>query len=67
MHQFFGSYMIDLFALVGVVFVVVLFAMTPVKKPFLKWKWIAIGLAVAAILLKIADAFLVENQGIMGQ
>lgn len=61
MQQFFDSYFVDLFALVGFVFVVSLLIVTPVKKPFLKWKWIAVGLAVVGLLLKLVDAFLTKN------
>ena len=55
MFQPIGSFIIDLIALVGIVFIIALLIITPVKKPYLKWKWIGIGLAVMGLLLKLLD------------
>jgi hypothetical protein len=55
MFQPIGSFIIDLIALVGIVFVISLSIITPVKKPYLKWRWIGIGLAVIGLLLKLLD------------
>ena len=55
MFQPIGSFIIDLIALVGIVFIIALLSITPVKKPYLKWKWIGIGFAVMGLLLKLFD------------
>ena len=56
MFQPIGSFIVDLIALVGFVFIIALLIITPVKKPsYIKWKWISIGLAVLGLLLKLMD------------
>jgi len=58
MSQSIGSFIIDLMALVGIIFVIALLIITPVKKTYLKWKWVGIGFAVLGLLLKLLDKLL---------
>lgn len=55
MFQLDGSFIIDLIALIGIVFILALLIITPIKKPYLKWKWLGIGLTIIGLLLKVLD------------
>lgn len=50
-----NSFTIYLIASVGIVFILALLIITPVRKSYLKWKWIAISLMTLALLLKLLD------------
>lgn len=55
MFQTIGSLIFDLITLVGIVFIVSVLINTPVKKPYIKWKWIGIGLMLVGVLLNLFD------------
>jgi bacteriorhodopsin len=55
MFQPIGSLVINLIILADIVFILALLIITPIKKSYLKWKWIGIGLMILGLFLKLMD------------